>query len=285
MIQLGLDEALLRIHNNCTSALDVFTQVSECLKCPTVYRATALASNWSDVTLNTKYDSIVEVKLTNGDRICTMPHSGYEDHGSYQLDVYETQLDGRYDCQLRQIESGRNGTLPFILIVLLYAILITGYTIGKKLYKVYLTVNSSPNVSHYDQIPEADIEEDTTEVCEASPLIVQSSDRSTPQPARHRLQGLDSFRGLTILLMIYVNYGGGGYSMLAHKPWFGLTIADTIFPCFIFIMGISVALSVRKQVVAKEPFKSVVCQMIRRSVNLFLLGLMINSIKQSKNVK
>lgn len=48
---------------------------------------------------------------------------------------------------------------------------------------------------------------------------------------------------ITIILMIFVNYGGGGYKYFDHKSWFGLNIADCIFPFFILIMGIS--LSVR----------------------------------------
>ena len=40
-----------------------------------------------------------------------------------------------------------------------------------------------------------------------------------------RLHSLDTFRGLTLCLMIFVNYGGGGYWFFEHADWHGLTFA------------------------------------------------------------
>jgi hypothetical protein len=34
-----------------------------------------------------------------------------------------------------------------------------------------------------------------------------------------RLRSLDAFRGLTLTLMVFVNYGGGGYYFLQHSAW------------------------------------------------------------------
>lgn len=59
---------------------------------------------------------------------------------------------------------------------------------------------------------------------------------SGPQPQIHnrpgsgRVKSLDVFRGLAIILMIFVNYGGGQYSFFKHSVWNGLTIADLVFP-------------------------------------------------------
>ena len=53
---------------------------------------------------------------------------------------------------------------------------------------------------------------------------------------RLSLQSLDSFRGISIVIMIFVNYGGGGYWFLAHSVWNGLTVADLVFPWFMWIM-------------------------------------------------
>ena len=38
---------------------------------------------------------------------------------------------------------------------------------------------------------------------------------------------------LCLCVMIFVNYGGGGYSYFSHSIWNGLTIADTVFPWFV----------------------------------------------------
>lgn len=45
-----------------------------------------------------------------------------------------------------------------------------------------------------------------------------------------RLDSLDTFRGLCLLLMIFVNYGGGGYWFLDHASWNGVTFAGRYIP-------------------------------------------------------
>ena len=52
-----------------------------------------------------------------------------------------------------------------------------------------------------------------------------------------RLQSLDTFRGFSLCLMIFVNYGGGGYWFFEHAAWNGLTIAGNFrlfFSTFLF---------------------------------------------------
>jgi len=55
-----------------------------------------------------------------------------------------------------------------------------------------------------------------------------------------RFVSLDVFRGGTIFLMILVNTAGPGaraYEQLIHAKWIGFTLADLIFPTFLFAMG------------------------------------------------
>ena len=59
-----------------------------------------------------------------------------------------------------------------------------------------------------------------------------------------RLVSLDVFRGLTVALMLLVNNPGDwGHipAPLAHADWNGCTLADLVFPFFLFIVGVSVA--------------------------------------------
>jgi len=58
-----------------------------------------------------------------------------------------------------------------------------------------------------------------------------------------RLVSLDSFRGIALAVMTFANYGAGGYWFLDHAAWNGLTVADMVFPWFMFMMGVSMALS------------------------------------------
>ncbi|XP_018411417.1 PREDICTED: heparan-alpha-glucosaminide N-acetyltransferase-like [Nanorana parkeri] len=50
-------------------------------------------------------------------------------------------------------------------------------------------------------------------------------------------------RSFSLTLMVFCNYGGGGYWFFQHAPWNGLTIADLVMPWFVFIIGTSVALA------------------------------------------
>lgn len=43
--------------------------------------------------------------------------------------------------------------------------------------------------------------------------------------------------------MVFVNSGGGGYWWLNHSTWNGLTVADLVFPWFIFMMGAAMAIT------------------------------------------
>jgi predicted acyltransferase len=64
-----------------------------------------------------------------------------------------------------------------------------------------------------------------------------------------RLLALDVMRGITISGMILVNYPGNyasTYAPLKHAEWNGLTPTDLVFPFFMFIMGVSMYLSLSK---------------------------------------
>ena len=55
---------------------------------------------------------------------------------------------------------------------------------------------------------------------------------------KNRLRSLDTFRGLSLFLMIFVNYGSGGFVSLKHAHWHGITIAgnliiNTLKPCYL----------------------------------------------------
>ena len=97
-----------------------------------------------------------------------------------------------------------------------------------------------------------------------------SMERTNQSTRSKRLKSLDTFRGLALTIMIFVNYGGGGYFFFAHSAWNGLTVADLVFPWFMLIMGVSMSLSFSKR-------KPQLYTIFRRSFILFALGLFLNS--------
>lgn len=92
---------------------------------------------------------------------------------------------------------------------------------------------------------------------------------------QQRLKSLDILRGLTVALMILVNNGGReNYAALEHSRWNGLTPCDLVFPFFLFMVGMSTYLSLKK--FSFEPSRAVFLKIGRRTALLFLIGLAIN---------
>jgi len=92
-----------------------------------------------------------------------------------------------------------------------------------------------------------------------------------------RLLSLDTFRGMCLMIMIFVNYGGGGYWFFDHSSWNGLTVADLVFPWFMWIMGVSMALGFKAASSKGSSSSSLLLTSIRRAATLIGLGLFLNS--------
>ena len=88
-----------------------------------------------------------------------------------------------------------------------------------------------------------------------------------------RVESVDVFRGITMAFMLVVdNPGGVAFAPLNHADWNGFTPTDFVFPAFVFVMGVSMYLSLRKQ-----DFR-LSWKVLRRFVLLFGLGLLCNWI-------
>jgi predicted acyltransferase len=93
-----------------------------------------------------------------------------------------------------------------------------------------------------------------------------------------RLVSLDAFRGFTIAAMIMVNYPGSWshvYAPLLHVDWHGITPTDLIFPFFIFIVGVSIALAYSKRLKAGVPKSPMYRKIIIRSIKIFVVGILL----------
>jgi predicted acyltransferase len=100
-------------------------------------------------------------------------------------------------------------------------------------------------------------------------------DSGIAPPREHRLVSLDAFRGITIALMIVVNSPGDSahvFAPLRHADWNGWTFADTVFPSFLFIVGVSLVYSFAKQQEGR-----IILRILRRTIILFALGLFVNA--------
>lgn len=91
-----------------------------------------------------------------------------------------------------------------------------------------------------------------------------------------RILALDILRGITIAGMIMVNNPGTWshiYAPLRHAEWNGLTPTDLIFPFFMFIMGISTYISLKKY--DFQFSYPALRKILKRTVLIFLIGMAI----------
>ncbi len=114
---------------------------------------------------------------------------------------------------------------------------------------------------------------------DASPSVLRHGERLAPSTAvPSRVASIDIFRGLTILVMIFVNDLAG----VKDLPWWtyhlpgnvnGMTYVDMVFPFFLFIVGISLPLAVRHRLSKNGSIASLWVHILARSFALVVLGI------------
>src|SRR5205809_787095 len=97
-----------------------------------------------------------------------------------------------------------------------------------------------------------------------------------PQLPR-RLQSIDVFRAVTMFFMIFVNDVDGVTNIPAwikhvKASTDGLGFADTIFPAFLFIVGLSVPFALHKRIQSNENRSAIAWHIITRSFALIVMG-------------
>jgi len=106
--------------------------------------------------------------------------------------------------------------------------------------------------------------------------------RSGKPNSKQRVKSIDVFRGAALTIMVAVNYGGagdaagfGGYWFLDHSTWDGLTVADLVFPWFLWTMGVSLSLSLSGQRRRGASRWAQSWKLLTRAAKLFVLGVAI----------
>lgn len=94
----------------------------------------------------------------------------------------------------------------------------------------------------------------------------------------NRYIALDVLRGLTVAGMIMVNnsgFGGKVFTTLRHASWAGCTLADLVFPFFLFIVGSAMAFSFAKFNFSLSPDS--LKKIFYRGILIFLVGVLLNA--------
>ncbi|PWA43521.1 hypothetical protein CTI12_AA537590 [Artemisia annua] len=112
-------------------------------------------------------------------------------------------------------------------------------------------------------------------------LQVEDDEQQMIEPdkniATRRIASLDVFRGLSIFLMVFVDYAGSSLPIIAHAPWNGLHLADFVMPMFLFAAGVSLAIVYKVDYLARKTENrfEATWKAIVRAAKLFLLGVFL----------
>lgn len=203
----------------------------------------------------------------------------FGDQGEYSASV----MDGSFTLTITETKHPVDSMLPLYSLLGILGLLAVAVFAVPALHRAYL------DHSRFGTTQASGRDLDTLLEQSMLPLGAEDAEQqpvnlfAAPAPVKKtRLRSLDTFRGLSLLLMIFVNYGGGGYWFFNHAAWNGLTLADLLFPWFMWIMGVSMALSFVQQLPATAGYGSPVMHkaLLRvgmRSGKLFLLGMFLNN--------
>lgn len=304
-IAYRMDTALLNIITDGREYVYMW-QHGDCYKCPLFQSLLSVTLFNCSQRMQTKYPNVIRVETLDGTDSCEMRRR-FTDKGLYQLSI--RTISNALSCDITPLNKPPNPDLPLLYAFLVYFGLAAIYVTLNFLYrrgtfdrllsrfnlrptKIGDITPSSP-IKHSAQIeenmPNGIGKENGGMENMSNGIGKENGGIATPPPPatepvpsqppttekRKRLQSLDAFRGLSLVIMMFVNYGSAGYWYIDHAIWNGLTVGDLVFPWFIFMMGTSMAFSFRGMFRRNTKNYVIVWKIVWRSAQLFLLGLFL----------
>ena len=214
----NLDKALLKLKLNSPPENDIITvkhQFEICNQCDFLDLFT-FASDGASLTIDSYYSYKYQVESKLNGVICKeFQYNQYEECGIYLLDINECSISLTDKTQVLNSNLYLILALGVVLILILLSNLAFAYgSNAKKWLCNFLKCNKNKS-----KINDSNIAIEETENSKATkPETPQKvNDKPTKKP---RMQSLDTFRGLSLFLMIFVNYGSGGKHFLAFLKIF-----------------------------------------------------------------
>uniref|UniRef100_A0A3Q3J448 Heparan-alpha-glucosaminide N-acetyltransferase catalytic domain-containing protein n=1 Tax=Monopterus albus TaxID=43700 RepID=A0A3Q3J448_MONAL len=229
---LKMDQALLTFHNQLAEEVQVLYTSDYCYKCVYQHLVTVKPdNNNASAVISIKFTLTMQVdSQTRNATLCRWSET-YGEGGHYSVWIQMSETASDPSCTRTVDKRPSNAYLPVLVVALLLAMITLFFVVAPHIYRRYSTSKFIRAICC--QGPQNSVDDDGT----------HEAKHSTDKPAR--LHSLDAFRGFALTVMVFVNYGGGGYWFFQHAPWNGLTVADLVMPWFVFIIGTSVVLAFR----------------------------------------
>ena len=122
----------------------------------------------------------------------------------------------------------------------------------------------------------------------ASPTLVATP--ATVTAPTSRIASIDVFRGLTMMVMIFVNdlagvHGLPWWTYHAHMQQDAMTYVDMVFPFFLFIVGMSMPIAIAGRLKRNPSYVALWQHILSRSIGLIVLGLILANAEKGDPVR
>ncbi|XP_031140076.1 heparan-alpha-glucosaminide N-acetyltransferase isoform X2 [Sander lucioperca] len=259
---LKMDQALLTFHNQLTEEVQVFYTSDSCYKCVYQHLVTVKPNNNNaSAVISTKFPLTLQVEWTRNVTLCSWSQT-YGEGGHYSVWIQMSEAASNPSCTDAVDKRPNNAHLPLLVGALSLAIIALLFVVAPYIYRRRCTSKCIRTICCQD--PQCSVDNDGAQACEA--------EHNTTKAKPTRLRSLDTFRGFALTVMVFVNYGGGGYWFFQHAPWNGLTVGDLVMPWFVFIIGTSVVLAFRSMQRRGVSRQQLLRKITWRTVVLLMLG-------------
>ncbi|XP_057309228.1 heparan-alpha-glucosaminide N-acetyltransferase-like isoform X2 [Hydractinia symbiolongicarpus] len=274
--KLKYDEAMFQIHSKNSTTLTLEGISGGCYHCK--QQVYAYGTSSIAVKVNTDYVFHYTIKNVTG-KIC---HGSYhfKEHGHYKVMVGDDENGDQACNEVEVLKKPDFVYLPLVVMFSILLFLIIIYNMCNILWRRHL----SKRQIGYTRISGGESDNLVSDLDSSSKYgsvtnnyIAPSHPVNSRPATRTRLKSLDTFRGISIIIMVFVNYTGGRYWFFNHSAWNGLTVADLVFPWFIFIMGTSIFISFRSMRRKRVSKKAIAWKISFRTLKLLALGLFLNN--------
>ncbi|XP_054654104.1 heparan-alpha-glucosaminide N-acetyltransferase [Dunckerocampus dactyliophorus] len=233
---LKMDQALLIFYNQLPQDMEVLYTSDYCYKC--VYqRLVQVKANQQHVSavISTKFTLSMQLESRKRNATLCRWSETYEEGGHYCVWIQKSDNSNNVTCIHTVDKRPHNSYMPILVAALSLAITALLFVAAPYVHRKCRTSKFAKAICCQKPQYSLDHDEAHAEDAEGSATKVKPT----------RLHSLDTFRGFALTVMVFVNYGGGGYWFFQHAPWNGLTVADLVMPWFVFIIGTSVVLAFR----------------------------------------
>ncbi|XP_059163427.1 heparan-alpha-glucosaminide N-acetyltransferase-like isoform X2 [Physella acuta] len=289
--ELELDQAWLTINTTVNYVVEIWAQSEQCYKCDLMFITSVQGPSVRSIVVNATFATDLRLVRKhpggNPEQLCGFQMK-FQEYGDYWIFIDYPATGEESSCKFVLANDPSIAELPIIYLLIGLISLAMMYAVGKRAYSYFrraaahrhdsMDVTSDQDggdalrMSNGNMDKEGDVEEGTEK---------PDKEESTKKA---RLKSLDTFRGVTLVLMIFVNYGGGSYWFFEHAPWNGIYVADLVFPWFVFIMGVSMNFSFKSMFRQEWSVARISWKIVWRAAQLFAIGFMLGTHYQAADL-